>query len=80
MVLQLPVEQDTCKKPHYFLLQYVLFLAIEERRDSTVLASEVWMEQQHGEVVAMPRHLREDSQALHIKDVADKVRGGARRH
>lgn len=76
MVLQLPVKQEACSKPHYVLLQYVLFLNIEERRDSTVLASEVWMERQHGEVAGMPGRLKEDGQTLHVKDVADKVRGG----
>ena len=76
MVLQLPVKQDTCSKPHPVLLQYVLFLNIEERRDSTVLASEVWVEQQHGEVDKVPKPLKQDNQVQCIRDVADKVRGG----
>ena len=78
MVLQLPVMQDACSIPHYVLLQYVLFLNIEERRDSTVLASEVWMERQHGDVVGLPKRLAEDSRTLQVKDVADKVSGDTR--
>ena len=72
MALQLSLRQSETETLYHALLQYVLFLNVDKVGDSTILASEVWIEPQYGDIVKSTLNLPSDRMYT-TKELPDEV-------